>query len=936
MNFKGKLALLGLIVASFSIVASAVPAKPGLMTMTNADGSTVEVRLIGDERHHQYFTADGYLLAEQDGNFYYATVDGTGAVLSSGLIARASGNRTAQDRAFLANIDKEATLVALNEALEARSENAPMRNPGLFPESRFPGKGKQKGLVVLVEYTDVKFQVSNPYDYFYRMLNEDNFSDYGGTGSAHQFFYENSMGQFDCDFDVYGPITLSRNQAYYGGNGWSGDDQNPEQMAYEACQQLDATVDFTEYDRDNDGYIDNVFVFYAGRGEASGGGSNTVWPHSWTVSAGMGYSPQFDGVYLDRYACSNEWEGTRPDGVGTFVHEFSHVMGLPDLYATSYTSSFTPGAWSAMDYGPYNNGGCTPPNYGAFERYALEWAEPVVVNSAMNAVLPVITTNVCGIIPSSDPNEYFLLENRQQEGWDAYVPGHGMLIWHVQYNTSVWASNKVNNTPSHQYVDIEEADGTQTESSRAGDAFPGTSHKTSFTGTTNPAMKTWSGVALNYPITDIAENNGIITFKVLGGAPEIEAPVIEITDNTAESFTINWTATDADLYVNIYSLPEAVPTSVHPDAQPLEGYVNRNLGRSGSHVVEGLQPMTSYFVETSLVNGLQQSAVSDAVEAFTGRPTLDRIQLMAFAADDITETSFVAHWEMIEEADDYLVYVNELVYGAPYTEGCDFADGVNLPVGWSTNSPATYASTAYSGAAIPALRLGKAGDYVETPVFDEDVRAVEFWQRGISTSETDRIAVLGLVEGQWISLSEVPIVTVKGGETSRVEVETPGVKAIRLNFVRTGTKGTLAIDDVVIEYGMTYGEEPVEDLQGVSAGNTDSYLVTGLKSETPYLYYVAATDGTLVSRPSNKVTLETKPTTGVGSVESSNISVSAVGRTVQVSGLQPGTVVTAVDIAGRVIFSGHAGAAGTFSGTVGTAGIYLVQADGNVVKLAIH
>ncbi len=935
MNFTGKLALIGSIIAS-SFVASAVPAKPGLMTMTNADGSTVEVRLIGDERHHQYFTADGYLLTEDNGNFCYASVDAYGTVLSSGLVARASGVRSEQDRAFLANIDKEATLQALNAALEARAESAPMRNPGLFPESRFPGKGKQKGLVVLVEYTDVKFQVSNPYDYFYRMLNEDNFSDYGGTGSAHQFFYENSMGQFDCDFDVYGPITLSHNQAYYGGNGWSGDDQNPEQMAYEACQQLDATVDFTEYDRDNDGYIDNVFVFYAGRGEASGGSANTVWPHSWTVSAGMGYSPVFDGVKLDRYACSNEWEGSRPDGVGTFVHEFSHVMGLPDLYATSYTSSFTPGSWSAMDYGPYNNGGCTPPNYGAFERYALEWAEPVVVNSPMNAVLPVITTNVCGIIPSSDPNEYFLLENRQKEGWDAYVPGHGMLIWHVQYNTSVWASNKVNNTPSHQYVDIEEADGTQSEYSRDGDAFPGTSHVTSFTGTTNPAMKTWGGVALNYPITDIAESNGLITFKVLGGAPEMEAPEIEITESTAESFTINWTPTESDLYVTIYSVPEGARTAAPAQSVVLEGYSNRNVGRSGSHVVEGLEPMTSYYVEASLVNGLQQSSTSEPVEAYTGRPTLDRIQLMALTAEDITDNSFLARWEMIEEADDYLVYVSELVYGAPYTADCDFADGATLPEGWSTNSPATYANTAYSGAAVPALRLGKAGDYVQTPEFDENVRAVSFWQRGQSTSETDRIAISGLVDGQWINLGEVPVVTEKGGQNTRFEVETEGVKAIRLNFVRTGTKGSLAIDDVVVEYGMTYGEEPIEELQGVSAGNTDSYLVTNLKPETPYLYYVTGTDGSLVSRPSNKVTLETKQTTAIGSVESSTLSVSAVGRTVLVEGVQPGALVTAADIAGRVIFSGHASAAGTFSGTVGTAGIYLVQADGKVIKLAVH
>ena len=162
------------------------------------------------------------------------------------------------------------------------------------------------------------------------------------------------------DFDIYGPVTLSKNMSYYGGNDIYGNDKNPEKMIIEACQLLDDEVDFAQYDNDGDGYIDNIYVFYAGKGEASGGSKDTVWPHSWNITAATSTPYIFDGVRLDRYACSNENEGSHPDGVGTFVHGFSHVMGLPDLYATSYTSSFTPGAWSCMDYGPYNNDGRTP------------------------------------------------------------------------------------------------------------------------------------------------------------------------------------------------------------------------------------------------------------------------------------------------------------------------------------------------------------------------------------------------------------------------------------------------------------------------------------------------------------------------------------------------------------------------------------------------
>ena len=307
--------------------------------------------------------------------------------------------------------------------------------------------------------------------------------------------------------------------SYYGGNDAVYDeDEHPEEMAIEACQQLDATVDFSQYDRDGDGYIDNVFIFYAGRGEADGGGDNTVWPHAWNVTSATNTPYVFDGVRLDSYGCTNEWtRDNRPDGVGTFIHEFSHVMGLPDLYSTDYSDAFTPGEWSALDYGPYNNDGCTPPLYGAFERYALGWMSPRVLDAATDVTLNPIGENEACMIPTSDSNEFFLLENRQQTGWDTYIPGHGMLVWHVLYDSGVWNKNEVNNDENKQYVDIEEADGKQTESTRAGDAFPGTSGKTSFTDTTKPSMKTWKGKSLNMPLTEIAENDGVITFKVKGG-----------------------------------------------------------------------------------------------------------------------------------------------------------------------------------------------------------------------------------------------------------------------------------------------------------------------------------------------------------------------------------------------------------------------------------
>jgi hypothetical protein len=184
-------------------------------------------------------------------------------------------------------------------------------------------------------------------------------------------------------------------------------------------------------------------------------------------------------------------------------------MGLPDLYSTSYADgTFTPGAWSALDYGPYNNDGCTPPQYSLFERASLGFVTPPQLTGQRNIRLDKIATNDGYYIPTSSDDEYFLIENRQQEGWDAYIPGHGMLVWHIDYDADIWSSNIVNNDPTHNYVDIIEADNTQTSDSRSGDAFPGTANVTSLGFSTVPALKSWSNRSTGVELTDITERNG--------------------------------------------------------------------------------------------------------------------------------------------------------------------------------------------------------------------------------------------------------------------------------------------------------------------------------------------------------------------------------------------------------------------------------------------
>lgn len=559
--------------------ASAKPAKQGIMSVPVADGKSVDVRLVGDEHFHQYLTPDGYPLIETERGFNYCDISADGNVIDSRLEYTSVADRTAEDLSFLNRVD----LKTLDSRIEKRASLSPgvKRNAeraenmvdnlrraatrgqdgppypmgyGLFPNYQFPAYGNQKAIVILVEYTDVKFNSAytvDAKDYFTKMLNQDGFIDlrYGGTGSAAQYFKENSKGFFVPEFDVYGPLTLAHTQSYYGGNNFMGDDQYAYKMIIEACDQLDPTVDFTQYDRDGDGIIDNVFVIYAGRGEASGGGADSVWPHSFSLDDLRLPKTFYDGVRLNSYGCSNEWEiergKGRPDGVGTFIHEFSHVMGLPDLYMTAYGSAFTPGNWSCLDYGPYLNEGRTPPNYGAFERYALGWTWPRVFNKTDSYEIPPIENNIVYIANTEKETEFYLFENRQQTGWDTYIPGHGMLVWHIDYNRQRWAANTVNNSPSHQYVDLVEADNYQTSLTIAGDSFPGRSNVTEFTADTKPAFVSWGGIPVDCAITNIAESEeGLITFDAYvedeWEAPEIPAPngltqVIEDNDSLAVS-----------------------------------------------------------------------------------------------------------------------------------------------------------------------------------------------------------------------------------------------------------------------------------------------------------------------------------------------------------------------------------------------------------------
>lgn len=524
------LALVSLLTAGTQ-TADALPAKKGLRTLTQPDGTEIRVTVRGNGRGHITLDESGrVLVSDASGKFCYATTDVNGKVVSTGIMAKPENMLTANEKAILAKIDNDLTAsiksesiaaktrkynstraVARKRVMDASGSTLSAKDPNFrMVSTGFPNFGEQKALVILVSFKDIDFRIPNPQKYFDDMLNKEGYSENGHVGSCHDYFKKSSFDQFKPKFDVVGPVKLSKNSTYYGQNDPDMDDQDmhPEEIVIEACQQLDATLDFKEYDRDGDGWIDNVYVFYAGYGEADGGAANTVWPHAWNVYLGAGRTLFLDGKRLDHYAMSNELQygkGYNPTGIGTFIHEFSHVMGLPDLYTTEYNNAFTPGEWDVLDYGPYNGDGKVPPIYSAFERFSLGWIKPTEItkSGSLNSE-SIYDSNTCHIVYTKQPQEFFLFETRVQKEFDKYIPNSGLLVWHIDFNQAVWDNNEVNNTVSHQYVDLVEADGSQNEYSRAGDCFPGTRKITAFDGSTRPAFVDWKNQPLGVDIKNIS------------------------------------------------------------------------------------------------------------------------------------------------------------------------------------------------------------------------------------------------------------------------------------------------------------------------------------------------------------------------------------------------------------------------------------------------
>ena len=333
------------LLAGFQLL-NAIPAYPGKIEYVQPDGTKIVLRQHGDEFAHWTTDAAGRLVTlSADG--YYRPAQGitVAEIVHQGLERRSAARQHRAAR---------------------RASSSPI------------AIGKKHFLVILVEFSNKQFSTSqDPNAAFTALLNETGYSVNGGTGSARDYYYDNSHGVFEPIFDVYGPVQLDNTYAYYGANDYSGNDKRPEEAIIDGCKKLDEDIDFTRYDNDGDGKVDLVFMYYAGKGEADGGASNTIWPHQWSLSE-AGKSLELDGMAIDSYACTNEVNGQdgKMCGIGTACHEFAHAMGVPDFYDTDYETNGQAGGlffFSPMDGGSYNNNGRTPPYFNFEERMLLGW-----------------------------------------------------------------------------------------------------------------------------------------------------------------------------------------------------------------------------------------------------------------------------------------------------------------------------------------------------------------------------------------------------------------------------------------------------------------------------------------------------------------------------------------------------------------------------------
>ena len=541
--------LLSITFALMGIVSGfAAKAYSGIVTVTQSDGTELNVRIYGDEHFNWLTTEDGVLLVQEGNNYYIAETTTSGTLKATSFIAHNANKRLPAEIKAI----KKQDLSRFRSYDIKKASPAKAMGTGNSGVKYFPHSGSPKALVILVEFSGTPFQsgekAKNVFEHFLKGKAEDNLPDgyeaYTGSykndylrnkGSVADYFYDMSKGTYTPQFDVVGPYKLNYSSLYYG----QGDKDNTQALVSDACKEADKDVDFSEYDADGDGMVDLVYIIYAGYPASMSGNPNDIWPKSGTGDFGT-----YDGKKVSRFGIHaelnfglelNQKNGFLLSGIGLFCHEFSHTLGLPDLYPTvdaSKVDNQNPEMWDLMDGGEYTyNGGYCPTPYSPWEMDVMGWASPVELgDDAKQVKLNSYFTERTAYKINGENDEYLLIQNIQKGGWwngIANVYNTGMLIWRIDYGTKdVNLFDNPNNTlgkpkvmivPADGYVisDYNHGDGKQWtdkqyKESLQADPFPGTTKRTEL------LSVTLNTSTLEKPIYNIKEtDDGIITFDYL-------------------------------------------------------------------------------------------------------------------------------------------------------------------------------------------------------------------------------------------------------------------------------------------------------------------------------------------------------------------------------------------------------------------------------------
>lgn len=577
--------------------AWAIPALNRNIKVSQPDGSTIEIRKFGNEHSNYTGTPDGYPL-EKDSLGYYRYIDEKGLFSKKKPPHRDDALRGLELRK--AKKGNQSIPLMAPAALAKTSSEA--SGPSMLPAASKSASGESRALVILVQFNDIKFSENDPVATFDSLLNMEGYNKNNNIGSARDYFVQNSLGKFQPQFDVVGPITLSKDYYKNYGRYSSYGDYGAQYALVEALDTLmGQSFNFSPYDIDGDRYLDFVHMIAAGYGAHDSDQDSAFWPHKWVIQVNWNNRFQVSSsprLYVANYACSSELDGYSKiwksdnkvlTGVGTFLHEFSHLMGLPDLYATGDTPQATPSNWSIMDNGAYNTTNfygpvaTAPPYYSAFERMSLGWMEPTDLEVKGTGKIPSIEKNrAFRLTNPNNSDEFYLLEYRSGKEWDAALPNHGMLIWHIDYDKNAWNDALVNAT-EHQHVDLIEADNDTSSTTLSGNSFPGKSRVTQFS-----QFSLWDDTTLPVALSDITEETDYtyVSFNVNMEAPEgTQDLTIEPVESSSSAEEESSSSEEASESSSSEEAQESSSSEMAPESSSAETPIAESSSSEGTYTI---------------------------------------------------------------------------------------------------------------------------------------------------------------------------------------------------------------------------------------------------------------------------------------------------------------------------------------------------------------